>query len=224
MPRRRYKRKPYRKYRRKPSGFLRKTGSGLTRSFPLGKKFTFKTRYVESQVAIDPAAGGVPQTWIFSLNGLFDPDISGGGHSALGFDEMMTMYNHYTVIGARVRATFVNTDTTYAQNVSLSLKDSTTATANFSQTIENGTSRWACVGTDGSPKTLSLNCSISKFFGKKILSDDIFRGTISSNPAEQVYLHAQVSPTDAVNSAKVMMTIVIEFIAIMTEPKTLTQS
>lgn len=227
MPSHYYRKKRNRKYKRKRkqnTGFLRQVGTGLTRSYPLGKKFLFKTRYVESQIAIDPGAGGTPQTWIFALNGLYDPDTSGAGHQPLGFDQIMLMYNHYTVIGARVRATFVNTDTTYAQNVSLSLKDSSTATADFSRTIENGSSRWACVGTDGAPKTLSLNCSMNKFFGRKILQDNIFRGDISSNPDEIVYLHAQVSPTDAVNSTAVRMTIVIEYIAVMTEPKALTQS
>jgi hypothetical protein len=44
-----------------------------------------------------------PQTnKIFRLNSLFDPDYSVGGHQPRGFDQWMTMYNKYCVIGATV--------------------------------------------------------------------------------------------------------------------------
>lgn len=226
--RRRKPKKPTRKRRYKSNRMVKYTGQGLTKSYPVGKTFKFRTRYVETLVSINPGAGGTADSHVFSMNGLFDPDITGAGHQPLGFDQLVgTMYNHYTVIGSRARITATNTDSTYAQTLVAHLKDTATVSTDISQVIENGLCRWTQLGTaqaGNSTKTLVLNCSPTKFFGRKVLQDDVFRGDSSSNPSEQVYLHITGAPVNAVDSADMRLSVEIEYIAILTEPRELTQS
>ena len=59
------------------------------------------TLLYSDQITLNPAAGTVSKH-VFSANGLFDPNITGVGHQPRGFDQYMALYNHYTVIGARI--------------------------------------------------------------------------------------------------------------------------
>ena len=227
---------PYRKkYARKKRGYRKKrsyaltkiSGAGLSAASPLGKSFKAKTRYVETRIEINGGIGGTPATHVFSMNGLYDPDITGSGHQPIGFDEMMLMYDHYCVIGARARVTFSNNDTTNSQIVILQLKDEATLSSNTSEMIENGMSRWTELGPRGSSKdtrTLSINCSPSRFFGRKVLQGDKYQGDNGSNPSDQVYLHITVEPSVSADLGAVRGTVELEYIVVYTEPKQLAQS
>lgn len=227
MPYRR-KTKTKRKYKKKSSNFNKQTGSGLSPSLPLGKHFKFNARYVETSVSLDPGVGGIPVSYVFSLNGLYDPNITGIGHQPLGFDQLMTMYDHYTVIGARARVNFINNDDTTAQTVVLQIKDTASTSADLSNVIENGMNRYTLLGKSGSGssnKTLTMNFSTSKFFTKKaLIGDDEYRGTVAANPKEQAYLHVMVAPITGADVLDVRFNIEIDYIAILSEPKQLGSS
>lgn len=48
-----------------------------------------------------------PPIWqVMLANSLFDPDFTGGGHQPLGFDQMMLLYNKYSVISCGITLTF----------------------------------------------------------------------------------------------------------------------
>ncbi len=229
MPRRKYKKRRYKKrtYRRKKrSNFNRRSGPGLTRAFPIGKKFVFKTRYFDRLVALNPGAGGLAVSQVYSLNGLFDPDISGVGHQPIGFDQIMPLYDHYTVIGARARVTFSNTSALHSQICMLHLKDSATTSVDVDSIIENGLTRYSVVGplAADSVKSMTINCSVKKFFSKNIMDENNFQGTITSNPSEQVYLHLTVAPMEGLDSSEVNCNVLIEYVAVLTEPKQLASS
>lgn len=206
---------------------IKTVGSGLTKASPLPKKFRFTTKYVEQQVDINPGAAGLPSTYVFMLNGLYDPNITGVGHQPIGYDQMMAMYDHYTVIGARARVTLSNLDTTYQQHCLVHLKDDATTSNNVPQIIENGMCRYTTVGRQGSGnsvKTLQLNCSMKKFFGRSPLGAEKYTGTVSNNPSDGVFLHITVGPNAAVDTSSVRALVEIEYVAILTEPKELAQS
>lgn len=54
------------------------------------------------------AALGTGCTYTYSLNGMYDPNITGVGAQPVGFDPLMTMYRRYRVVGARFQLTVVN--------------------------------------------------------------------------------------------------------------------
>ena len=89
-------------------------------------KVTF--RYA-SRIIINPAAAG-NGVHVFSANGMYDPDLTGVGHQPRGFDEVMPLYDHYTVIGSKCTVAACNLSTG-GGILGIALKDSTTTkTAN----------------------------------------------------------------------------------------------
>ncbi len=48
----------------------------------------------------------IPVFHVMRANSCFDPDLSGGGHQPLGFDQMMLLYNKYTVLHSNITVDF----------------------------------------------------------------------------------------------------------------------
>lgn len=224
MPRRKNRKK-------KPRGnFNRIQGSGLSKLMPLPKKFRFCTRYLESKVTIDPQAGGTPADYPIRLNGMFDPRVNVGGHQPIGFDQMMPMYEHFCVIGSRVRVTCTNMDTTTPQNVYLICNNSTshmTSIGDIEAEVERGSARWtqlASANSGSDTKNLTYNWSAKQWFGHNVLDDDLTKGTSSADPSKEAILHVVTAPHSVTNTSPVVCSILIEYIAILTEPKRLAPS
>lgn len=226
MPIKKSKKKTYKRRRRY---YRRGTRSGFSRgvvvskqSSPLRKTFKVRMKYCENAISLNPTVSGAA-SYVFSANGLYDPNISGVGHQPSGFDEMMTMYDHYTVIGAKITCTFVNTDTTYTQQVAIVARDSATPNSDIRESIEAGTCVHSVLSPDGNDRatqTLVYNLNPNKFLGRsKPLSDPDLKGNVAANPTEQVYFHIMADPGNSNDSSIVGATVLIEYTAILHEPK-----
>lgn len=225
MPRR-AKRKP-----RPPRRRYRKQGqlTGNYVSKPLGNYRKVVTRYVENQISINPGAAGIADNYIFSANGLYDPNITGVGHQPIGFDQFMLMYDHYTVIGSKIKCTFINTDGSTPAQVGISLKDNVAAETDIRRNIENALCKYKTIGATGSGDSnkaiITMTFSTRKFFRKKsIIAESDYKGTSSANPTEQAYFHCWGAPIASVDPTSIQLFVEIEYIAILTEPKLLTLS
>jgi hypothetical protein len=173
------------------------------------------------------STAGVVASYVFSCNGLYDPNITGTGHQPAGFDQMMLSYEHYVVTRSRICCTYLNTSTTTAPGVALSLEAGATPITNIQQIIEDGmvkTVRLYGAAVAGSMATLNLFCDLAKFGGVvKILDNPEYRGTIAANPAEQSYFHVQVWGQNG-DTSVVQVEVVIEYEAWFVEPRNLSQS
>lgn len=219
---RRSRRKRRKSYR---AGFGRISGPGLTPTFPLARTFKNTFRYSSQGHTINPGVGGTPATHVFSLNGMFDPDVTGGGNQPLGYDQFMLMYNHYTVIGSRAIVTCYNSEVITPQMIILHIKDTATLSTDMEQVVENGNCRYDLLPAAAhKPHDLTINCSPSHFFGKNVLLEDAFRGGVTSNPNEQVYLHVTGFPLNSTDTQPIYFNVLIEYIAILQEPKELARS
>lgn len=193
---------------------------------PLGKFYKCMLPYCEQNVILNPTFGGAVTSYVFSANGLYDPNISGGGHQPYGFDQIMNMYNHYVVIASKITVTFCNDDSTNRQYVGIRLKDTGTPEIYPTQIMEAGMTKYALLGPKGDPTsmlTLSVGCSPKKFFHKE-LSADSFKGNVGANPADQVFFHLWASAIDTTDTGVINCQIRIQYIALFTEPKTFEQS
>lgn len=194
---------------------------------PLGKYFKMVLPYVEQVITLNPGIGGIPVFHHFSANGLYDPNVTGGGHQPLGFDQVMPMYDHYTVIGSKITITAFNNDTVNKQIVGIRLADATSSTStDMANLMENGGGKYVWLntkGADGDSVTLTLGCSPKKFF-QKSLNDDTYKGNVSSNPFDQVLFQIWGAPLTAVDSAEIYCNVRIDYIALFTEPKILGSS
>jgi hypothetical protein len=183
-------------------------------------------RYSE-RVNID-AAAGLSQSYVFSANGIYDPNITGTGHQPLGFDQWMLFYNHYTVSDSRISVQFTNINGATSledKMVGVQLKASSTVDTNDVNTIiEQGSTKMSLLHrtTDGGSAKINYSFNARSFFGVPTITDDIYRGTTSANPAEQAYYHLLVESTDtSTNPNEIIALVVIEYRALLTEPRPL---
>jgi hypothetical protein len=219
-------------YKRRKNNFNRRSGSGMGKLVPLPSKWRFSTRYMENNLLIDPTQG-TNSEHIFRLNSLYDPDYATGGHQPLGFDQLAPLYTYYTVIGCRARVTMTNTDDHHPCNLYVfpSINAGNLSSDDQLKVMtERGLARWcqlAPAGTGGSTKTLTLNWSAKEFFGKRPFEHQDYTALMNNNPLAQAYLHVAAQPLNASplqDPYAIVGSIVLEYIAILTEPKPMPMS
>lgn len=219
------------KYRKRPRRNLRKQGTMLSMyKAPMPNKFAAKLRYQDS--AVLNAGIGVPGLHIVSTNGCYDPNISNLGHQPRGFDQFMTMYDHYTVIGSKITATFCLREGIAYDNihVGIACRDATTV-VNINNYLEgrNVVSK-VLRGSDGAGTTshvitLSKTCSTRKFLGRSHpLSDPELKGSSTSNPTEQAYYHLFAQAIQGLGTSDFDVTYRIDYLVVFSEPKQPAQS
>jgi len=192
---------------------------GMQPVFPVRTKKML--RYSDSfQVATGAFVAG---NYVYSANGLYDPNITGTGHQPMGFDQIMLYYNHYVCTKARITVKFRNQDADDTVTVGIRLHASPTPNTDPFQIMESG----QCVsekllqsGVAGSACTLTASMDIAKFAGKKFLVDDNDQaGTISANPNEQSYFHVFAYNNESINVVNWFMEVVIDYEAWFIEPR-----
>jgi len=173
------------------------------------------------------AATSLANAYVFSVNGLFDPSVTGGSLQPAGFAQLMLSYDHYVVTKARASVIFTNNGTSSAI-VSLRVNDDATVTTDPSNLLELPQEQIVFLDPAagyGSSKTLSIDCDVAAYngIGKSILSDPVFRGDVVSNPTEQSYFHCGVFAVKG-GTADVYLTVVIDYYATFQEPRVLSPS
>lgn len=194
------------------------------------KSFKQSFRYVE-EFTLDPSLASTAVYQTFSANGLYDPNISGTGHQPLGFDQLVgVVYNHYTVVGAKIKVYFMSTDEGSLGEALVGIQTSATIpiSAALTTLVEDpGSKMGVLTNLDAKASTtLTANVSLSKFLGQNVIGEDDNAGSSSANPTEQVYFNVfagsnQVGVTDP---AKIQCIAVIDYIAVLHERKQLTGS
>lgn len=222
-------RKVYRKKRR-----TRKRTKRTRNGFTMGQSplpTTFKSHFLYTQnISVNPAAGVTPAVQIMDASGMFDPDLTGTGHQPRGYDEMMTLYAHYTVIGCKISVTFVNASNATGQNAicGITLSRNNSALGNVTDYQENSYSKFVVLGQSNGPKapTIVYNSNPPKFLGiSSPMSNSLVRGSVSAVPQERAFYHIWVAPTDAnINLDGVDLIIKMEYISVLTERKNIAQS
>lgn len=213
------KKKPARRYNR----FKKKPMVKNSPKYPIGQKFKFNTRYCEFDGNLTPPLG-LSDSYVYCMNSLFDPNVTGIGHQPIGFDQIMPLYDHYTVIGARATIHWQNHSDIYANLVVGQIRDNAAISTLTDDIIENGNCKYSILGpktSSSSTQTMVVNFSAKQFFANNIL-DDKYQGSQTTNPADMAYLHLQTRGLDtAIATGNVHYTIVIDYIALLTEPKQL---
>lgn len=195
---------------------------------PLPK--TLKTTMVYHETFdLNPGAAGVNAVYVWSANGLYDPNITGVGHQPRGFDQLMTLYDHYVVIGVKASMTVANLDASKAQVYGMAIVDRNTSLGSPNiEYMELRTSKSRIVGPFGPDAvgTLHIACDPNKFLGRsKPMSDPELKGSTSANPTEQAYIHCFAFPQDAsTDTGALNCRITLEYTAILIEPKQPTSS
>jgi len=194
--------------------------------FPVRTKRMMLPYYVGFQLTSGgTAAAG---SYVFSLNGMYDPDVTGTGGQPMGFDQMMTFYEHYTVHRCEVVAVIRNQNTTLFADCSLAVRADSTQVTNVQTLMENGNavaSKLLPSPQFGSMRQLSLACDIDTFGGVDDLQDnEDYRGGAGSNPTEQTYLHVSLWNIESLTAVGAWVELRMKFHAVFTEPRVISIS
>lgn len=229
MPKRKYikSERKYGSYKRRRR-FKRR--SAVIRRAPgmLGKTFKQRFRYCD-QIELN-ATSGVPAVYSFRANSLFDPDYTGTGHQPIGFDQLMNFYTHYTVIGAKLTATFVSSSNNATQGAAIcgiELSGSSTPTTTLNDIFEQGNTSYRTMTNSAAigKVTVRKGVGMSKFLGQKVLNEDANAGTVGASPSELVWFHVFVAPTDVgISTFTTNIQIRLDQVAVLHEPKPLAGS
>lgn len=217
MKKRRVKKKSYQ------SSILNLRGLQMPKSacFPPSLKCNFVYRE-QNDLTVDPGAAGITGVYVFSANGLYDPNITGTGHQPTGFDQLMQFYDHYTVIASKITVTFFNGNASNTVTGLVSVMDTSSTNSDIQQYIENGRCAFEelDVSSNSQLGTVTLGCSVSDFLGRKnILSEDNCRGSASANPSEEAYFHVVAAPWASNDVGTIAFVATIEYTAVLTERK-----
>lgn len=186
--------------------------------------------YFEPNLSIT-STGGVVSRYFLSANGAYDPNITGTGHQPLGFDQIMLMYEQYTVVRSKISLIPFN-NTSFNGMVTLSLTPDTTALSDPIQIVENGLLAYRILQASTSStcvKEIDLDCDVSFYFGRtnslrELLNDTSLHGSVAANPTEQVYFCINMFDPFATNTLVLYFAVIIEYDVVFFEPRKLTVS
>lgn len=186
-------------------------------------------RYSETNSVSVPASTDGVGIYVFSANGLFDPNDTGVGHQPRGFDQLMALYDHYTVLSARINVRFLNEGNPRAYTF-ISVRDGNTPVLSFNDLMEGSTKvvskkPLSRVTEENQSNYLTTGVTIGNFLGRaNVMSDPDCKGSAAGNPAEQVFFHVGASDPTTSNSGSVSFTVEIIYNVVFHEPKTPGQS
>lgn len=180
-------------------------------------------KYVET-FQLNPGVAGVPATYVFTANGLFDPNITGVGHQPRGFDELKNLFDHYQVKSSIIKVTFMQGGSQIVSHVcGVMLQDDATAESNMIQAMEGRTNSYGPLSINGGPLTCKLSFNSDSFFNRAKGQKDLL-GTAGSNPADQAYFVCFSQPAYAVDSQACDVVVEIDYTVHWSEPNNLAAS
>lgn len=199
------------------------TSVNLGLGFP--KRLTCTLKYTGTHTLTSTAGSVAVQR--YSCNGLFDPDITNAGHQPLYFDNLMAIYNHYTVIGSKITVRLCPASATTGPGLFAMFQNDDTSSSAISvgqvseQTLSSVV-KLLPVGQSDSVTT-GLTWSAKKTFGGSVLGNDNLQGTVGANPTEQSYYELRYSDAGAGNSA-ILVIAEVQYTAVFDEIKDQTEN
>lgn len=194
---------------------------------PLQTKLRAQLNYSD-YFSLDVGAGGATAEYVFSANGIFDPNITGVGHQPRGFDQLMLLYDHFVVIGVKIFLTSLNADNSNGNIVGVYVADNSSVPSDVFYPFEARMVTYGVLAAEpgSSATTVELSVNPNTFLGRSSpLSDPELKGSSTANSTEQCYLHCFCNPGPGGTDTQVVYNHVrIEYDVMFIEPKTLTQS
>ncbi len=238
MPHYAYRRK--RKYKRRGAGHHNRrysrgrynrgfgvltAGAGRGLGSLFGNRKLVKLRY-HATLTLEPNAPFVA-AYVFSANGLFDPDITGTGHQPRGFDEIMPLFFNYVVVQSTLSASFLQTanntaDDSLGTQVGIALKGVDTVSTLSNSYFEDRNVVFTTLGNRNAsgPVFLSNTFNARKYLTRKDpLNDDTLQGNGGANPDEQVFYQIFIAPLQDIGVGIIQITVDIVYTAVFIGPQ-----
>lgn len=186
-------------------------------------------KYVTT-ITLNPSAGGCAGH-TFRINSLQDPDYTGTGHQPMGYDQIMALYDRYTVKACRIKVTQVpaSVSTTIPGMFGVILNEDTSLGAGkslYSILEQRNVSPTEVTGTVTSlTHPIKYQCNSAQYFGKSgdITGDADMSARATVSPARAAFFTVFYGQDSAIAGQKDFL-IELEYDAEFTEPKELVTS
>jgi len=201
---------------------------------PISRSTIVRLKYVDANT-MSPSS--TTSDWVvLRANSVYDPYYLTGGHQPMGFDQYMTFYQKYMVLGAKITCQFVSDsisstdiDDSFTLTCILKLSSSPTTVSSMTENMENPDVVYKICNSaqSGSKTVLVKRMSSKKWFGlSKVKDNESLAGTSGSNPLYESYFHIGIGPFSAVSATPrpVRVLYTIEYITLFTQPIQLGQS
>lgn len=223
MPKTRRNRKGRKRYKKKRWSYsITSPPAGIS---PLPLSFKTTLRYCDTDV-LNPGAGTI-DTDTYGANCLWDPFLGAGGHQPRGWDELIALYNHCTVIGSRIAVQWANEDPNNSMVVGIALRAGTNTETSINDYIEQGNCTYSILGSrDGGGEVKTSHYKFNnKFLGiSHPMSETALRNNISSNPSELATYQLFAGSPVGTDTSPCQYQLTIEYRVVFTEPKAVIQS
>lgn len=141
-------------------------------------------RYVQGfQSSVTDGSTG---SLIFRANGIYDPDYTNAGHQPMYRDQWAAIYDYYTVLGSKIKVTFVNTSATVNGVVGIQGSDTPSLSSTSSTWMEQNNGVHEVLGNINSgPISLFMTYSPQENLGASMKDDQSSLVAIGSDPGSQ---------------------------------------
>lgn len=195
-----------------------------SRNGVLGNSYGGTLKYYERVTPTAPAAANVVNEYIFNLNSIYDPNVSGGGHQPYGRDTLATLYERYRVykvkycITARPAGNTATVHYAVVHDAALTYNN-----ADPSTFFEQPHCQYVVAKMDA-PVRLKGTVNLQKFFGvaRSEYNDDRFQATFGTSPAELIRLSFGHSSSGGTPS--ITYDVYLKYYVKCMDPKMLAQS
>lgn len=213
---------------RRKGGLITLTNtSGLS---PIPARYVTKMKYA---TAFTLTGAGMRQ-YQFNLNGLFDPERTGVGHSPYGYDQLLGppggvgLYNRYRVFKVDYVITVAN-DAYNIHYAVLNTNDASPPINNVSEARENPRCQYQVQNPGGTLKQLKGSISLPALMGKtpeQYRTSDTTGATYNSIPSEQAIMNVYMQGLNDDVSVSMSHTVnaILVFHCECTDPHALDQS
>lgn len=158
---------------------------------------------------------------IFSMNNLFDPNVTGTGGQPIWYDQLVSStgpYLSYRVLASRIRCTFVPDAASIPAFCSVTPTDAAAVPigATPADAVGNTRIKWGIIneGVSAATKTLTQYATVAQVSGvkKSVVRDSAtFQALWNASPADQTFWAIQVNAMDASSTCSVRCLVQIEY-------------
>lgn len=162
---------------------------------------------------------------LFSCNSIYDPNTSGTGHQPYGHDQWAALYNHYEVLGSKIRVLASSASATgVGVIVGIQLSDDTSVAINTNELMENNKSKYRICVAGNPPTVLTQKWSQRRHFpGKR--GDDNLSAMFGANPSEQMFYNIYLGSGNTTSAmSPVSLQVQVDYIVKVYERKQFSQS
>jgi len=177
-----------------------------------------------TQYFFQNSASGAMTVTPIHANSMYDPYQPAGGHQPMYFDNLMLIYNHWVVLKATLKVTWIGTTTSEVPSVVgvYVNDDATTVPSTWSAACEQSSARHTIMPSSATDLPVTVYAQpydVVKVFGANPQANSNLRGSAAANPSELSFWSVFMGTVDGTSTASAYCKIDITYSAVFFELK-----